>query len=402
MSAIPAGAPEDTPLHIAMLTPLSTRPLLRLLHDPPPGLPPGIGGPGPTDLIQALIAAGHRVSAISTEPTITAPLRVGGGRLDLTLVPMRATHRGRDAYAKERCHLVDALRQVSAPDVVHAQWTYEFAMAARHGDAPYLVTARDWAPLVLRYNPIPYWVVKLGMNIDVLRRRPHLTTPSPSVQRRLQRLGFRDVRHIPNGLRVAEVAVEQPRTAARRPATLLSVTNEFSGRKNTSTLLEAFAIIRRRFPQSRLRLAGIDHGPGEKAQAWARERGLERGVDFLGQIERDRVLQLMGTADVLVHPAREEPFGIVVIEAMSQGLPVVGGMQAGGVPFILDNGRAGEVVDVDLAVDIATGVLALLKDDARYADRSAAGLTRVRERFDINRIAADYVQAYRDLLAGRW
>ncbi len=394
-------AADDRPLRIAMLTPLNTEPLRCLLHDPEASMPPGIGGPGPTDLIVALARAGHHVTAITLEPRVTRPTRHAGPNLDLVMVPMRSQHRGRDAYRPERAAMAEVLAELDV-DLVHAQWTYEYALVAAAADVPHLVTVRDWAPLVVRYNPIPYWAVKLAMNIAVLARRPRLTTPSPSVLSRLSKVGFRDVRHIPNGLRVADVAVEEPRRERRDPPVLLSVTNEFSGRKNTETLMTAFQIVRRRHPGARLRLVGSEHGPGEEAEAWARANDATRDVEFMGQRPREEVLDLMDEADILVHPAREEPFGIVVIEAMGRGLPVVGGAQSGGVPFILDHGAAGEVVDVESPEAIAAGILVLLGDADRWAARSAQGLTRVRQRFDVSRIAEDYVQAYRDLLADRW
>lgn len=391
---------RDRTLRIGMLTPLSVGPLRDLLDDPD-GLPPGIGGPGPTDLIGALVRAGHHVTAISLDPTIQQIVRRTGPGLDLRMVPMRPGRRGRDAYRPERAAMREELATLDV-DLVHAQWTYEYGLVAHHAERPYMVTVRDWAPLVVRYNPIPYWIVKLGMNVAVLGRRPHLSTPSPSVRARLQKLGFRDIRLIPNGLAVRSLAVDGPRVQPEGPPVLLSVTNEFSGRKNTDTLMRAFAIIRRRHPGARLLLIGSEHGPGEAAQEWARAQGLEEGLEFLGMKARSEVLAAMSEATMLVHPAREEPFGIVVIEAMSQGLPVVGGRQAGGVPFILDEGRAGEVVDVDDPEAIAAGVLRLLQDPAHYGDMSARGLRRVRERFDIDQIAKDYVQAYTDLLDGAW
>lgn len=393
--------PGDQPLRIGMLTPLSTGPLTHLLDDPPADLPAGIGGPGPTDLIAALAAAGHHVTAISLSPEAAAPVRARGTHLDLRLLPMREEHRGRDAYGPERKALRAELDGLDV-DVVHAQWTYEYALTAHHATVPYVVTVRDWTPQVLRYNFIPYWLVKLGMNAVVLGRRPHLTTPSPSVLRRLGRLGFRNVRHIPNGLQIQDMAVDRPREAPKDPPVLLSVTNEFSGRKNTGALLQAFAIIRRRHPAAELLMIGNEHGPGDEAARWATQRGLHVGVQFLGEQSRSEVVAAMDGADLLVHPAREEPFGIVVIEAMSRGLPVVGGTRAGGVPFILDGGAAGELVDVDDPESIVAGILTLLGNRSRYAECSTVGLQRVTEEFDVSRLAEVYVRAYRDAMAGRW
>ncbi|WP_170128015.1 glycosyltransferase [Euzebya rosea] len=399
--ALPSTVLPDAPMRVGMISPLYTEPLLPHLDADPSTVPPGIGGPTPTDLTVSLIRAGHHVSVITMDSTVDRPVRFTGPQLDLRIVPMRPIHRGRDAYRPERLAMQAELATMDL-DIVHAHWSYEFAMVAEHARVPHLVTVHDWAPLVVKYNPIPYWWAKLAMNAKVFAGRPPMTTPSPSVHRRLRAIGFRNVRLIPNGLRLDATGLSDPRSQLGSPATLLSVTNEFSGRKNTATLLRAFDIVRRRYPGTTLRLIGADHGPGEKAEEWAAEHGLTSGVTFLGMQSREDVLREMREADLLVHPAREEPFGLVIIEAMSQGLPIVGGEQSGGVPYILDDGAFGILVDVDRAEHIAAGVFRYLDNPEDYVRFSALGLQRVADAFDNHRITDTYVEAYRDLLAGTW
>jgi glycosyltransferase involved in cell wall biosynthesis len=114
------------------------------------------------------------------------------------------------------------------------------------------------------------------------------------------------------------------------------------------------------------------------------------GVEFIGEInERDKA-KFLGEAQALLFPIDwPEPFGLVMIEAMACGTPVLA-FRRGSVPEIIDQGVTGAIVDtVDEAVSILPKVLAL---DRRAVRR------RFEERFSAIRMATDYVALYRSLL----
>jgi glycosyltransferase involved in cell wall biosynthesis len=117
------------------------------------------------------------------------------------------------------------------------------------------------------------------------------------------------------------------------------------------------------------------------------------GVDFVGEINDADKAGFLGQANALLFPIDwPEPFGLVMIEAMACGTPVVG-WNCGSVPEVLDDGQTGRIVDsIDAAV-------AAVRDVAEY-DRA-----RIREiferRFSANAMAADYCDLYRALAAQR-
>jgi glycosyltransferase involved in cell wall biosynthesis len=114
------------------------------------------------------------------------------------------------------------------------------------------------------------------------------------------------------------------------------------------------------------------------------------GVEFIGEInERDKS-KFLGEAQALLFPIDwPEPFGLVMIEAMACGTPVLAFRQ-GSVPEIIDQGVTGAIVDtMDEAVSVLPKVLAL---DRRAVRR------RFEERFSAIRMATDYVALYRSLL----
>jgi glycosyltransferase involved in cell wall biosynthesis len=114
------------------------------------------------------------------------------------------------------------------------------------------------------------------------------------------------------------------------------------------------------------------------------------GVEFIGEINERSKTKFLGEAQALLFPIDwPEPFGLVMIEAMACGTPVLAFRQ-GSVSEIVDQGVTGAIVDtMEEAVSMLPKVLAL----DRHAVRR-----RFEERFSATRMATDYIALYRSLL----
>jgi glycosyltransferase involved in cell wall biosynthesis len=114
------------------------------------------------------------------------------------------------------------------------------------------------------------------------------------------------------------------------------------------------------------------------------------GIEFIGEINDAGKNEFLGNASALLFPIDwPEPFGLVMIEAMACGTPVLASRR-GSVPEIVDDGVTGRIVDsMDEAVAALPQVLAL---DRRLVRK------RFEERFSATRMAKDYVSLYRKLL----
>lgn len=114
-------------------------------------------------------------------------------------------------------------------------------------------------------------------------------------------------------------------------------------------------------------------------------------IEFIGEINEREKAQFLGNATCLLFPIDWlEPFGLVMIEAMSCGTPVVG-FKCGSAPEVIDNGKTGFVVD---SVDEAVRAVAR----AEALDRGKVRAT-FEQRFTVERMARDYVRIYK-MLAG--
>lgn len=187
---------------------------------------------------------------------------------------------------------------------------------------------------------------------------------------------------IPNFL---EHEVEQPANVAPR-ADLISI-GTLESRKNQGYLLHVLAEAKRLGHRYRLTLAG--DGPGRKEwEALAMQLGVADQVEFLGYVSG--ASRLLPGHRAYVHAARMESFGIVLVEAMSCGLPVFA-PPVGGIPEVFDDGAEGTLWPLDNARICAEKLIAVLEDQRTWQAMSHAALQRYQARFSPNVLGPRWV-----------
>lgn len=165
-------------------------------------------------------------------------------------------------------------------------------------------------------------------------------------------------------------------------------------KKGFDLLLDAFARLAPGRPELGL-VVGGDGDARARLATRARELGLDGRVALPGTLSRGQVAWAMQNAAVFVLPSRVEPFGIVVLEALRAGRPVVVSRR-GGAPEIVRDGREGLVVDPFDTCALAGAIARVLDDDALGERLASAGAARVDE-FGWAEIAARYREIYRSL-----
>lgn len=172
--------------------------------------------------------------------------------------------------------------------------------------------------------------------------------------------------------------------------TVLSVGRQYP-RKNTETLLRALARVRERVPEVELRVVG--GGPRLPAlRELATSLDLDDSVSFLGEVEdRDDLRAEYAAADLFCLPSRQEGFGIVFLEAMASGLPVVAG-DAAAVPEVVPDGEAGILVPPDDEGALADALVRLLADPRRREEMGERGRERAAA-FAWERVAERFLAA---------
>jgi N-acetyl-alpha-D-glucosaminyl L-malate synthase BshA len=144
------------------------------------------------------------------------------------------------------------------------------------------------------------------------------------------------------------------------------------------------------------RLVLVGDGPERpRVLLRAEELGVRDKVLFLGK--HTSVHELLSCADLLLLPSASESFGLVALEAMACGAPVVAS-NIGGLPEVIEAGTTGYMFDVgDIQGMVEAGVRVLADDDLR-ASMSEAGRVLAEERFSADRVVSLYEQYYEQVL----
>jgi len=194
-------------------------------------------------------------------------------------------------------------------------------------------------------------------------RRAHRVIAVTNVEaQHLRGLGVHPgrIRVIPNGVDLSEFSGLRRQRQPRDEAELLFVGRVYPRQKGLDYLVKALAQLP---PQRRVRLVvvGEDWGGVADLRSLARTLGIEDRILFKGLLARDEVLRAYASADVFVLPSLFEPFGIVLLEAMAAGLPVVAS-RVGGIVDVVEDGKTGLLVPPRNPQAIADAIERLLSN----------------------------------------
>lgn len=180
--------------------------------------------------------------------------------------------------------------------------------------------------------------------------------------------------------------LERAGSARRSRFTVLSVCR-FYPRKRICDLLGAASILQKRIPGIEFRIVG--GGPEQKRllEQWRKNR-LESTVTWLHDIPLPDLAREYASADLFCLPSLQEGFGIVFLEAMAAGLPVVA-VRAGAAPEVVPHAMLCEPASPE---SLASAIAKLHADPEERAKQRESGLRRVRE-FDAPRVAQRFLEA---------
>lgn len=167
--------------------------------------------------------------------------------------------------------------------------------------------------------------------------------------------------------------------------------------KNFAMAIQALHVMRRTGVNARLRIAGDGPDLRDLSQL-ANSLGLDDSVELLGR--RKDIPSLMASSDFLWMTSRWEGFGLVLVEAMAAGLPVIA-TNVLGVRNVIEHGVTGSLVPSDDHRAMAETTIRLLHsyDDALALSRNAAD--RVADRYSARRMAQEYATLMASLVAAK-
>ncbi len=186
----------------------------------------------------------------------------------------------------------------------------------------------------------------------------------------------------------------------RMDSPLLLSVGQIGMRKGLDTLLQAFSMLRAKSPQLHLAIVGSRHS--QKQEAIEYELRLHQAADQCGHVHwlgrRDDVHRLMRAATLLVHAARQEPLGRVLLEASAAGLPFVATNVGGTAEIVPESLSSDLLCDKDQPAAMATTAERLLKSSALRGAIGQQLRKSAEQRFSQMQCASGLVAIYNDLL----
>jgi glycosyltransferase involved in cell wall biosynthesis len=286
-------------------------------------------------------------------------------------------------------HTLTTAHYARGYDVIHAQWTLS-AGAAWLGRMvhrrPILVTLQGSDI----FQVIPN---RVGARLTsfVLRRCDQITAISQALANATATVGIprSKITVIPNGVNVTQFV---PSAECRRP--LILYVGTLIKRKGVSYLVKAMAEVAEVHPSSWLIVVG--EGPEQTTlERLATDLGLTHRVIFPGLQSREMVRQWMQQAKLLVLPSVEEGLGVVLLEALACGTPIIG-TEVGGIPDVV-------VPEVGLLVPpanselLAEAICELLSSDSQWSHMSKHARLQAEKHYDWSRIAAQFIKIYEEI-----
>jgi glycosyltransferase involved in cell wall biosynthesis len=380
------------PMRILILGPFEPKEIFSDL--PVTALPKGFGGVPVNLLVSQLAIKGHEVTVVGTSRYIDETWEFRKGNISAFLVPSRkrAWDLALSQFSKEVELLVNLSRKLQF-DVVHAHWTYEFAIAALKIDKDAIITAHDAPFTILWWFKDIYRFFRLVMSMRVRFLAKNLTCVSPYLQDkwRLEMFWRKKITIIPNICPFPPIDAPLFRFDGARIITI----GDSTKRKNIKSLILGMSEIRKVLPGASLDIYGDGLDGNSTLASWAKNNSLDAGIKWQGLASRNEIQSALDKSDLLIHPSLEESQGMILLEAMSRGVPVIAGIYSGGVSWTIED--AGTLVDVRDPSAIARQAIHILKDRKRMQQMGVRGLELVKNKYSPEYVISSYVDLYNEI-----
>ncbi|MDA3892745.1 MAG: glycosyltransferase family 4 protein [Salinivirgaceae bacterium] len=352
----------------------------------------GLGGTAVNTIIDGLIKLGHTVTVFTLDAKIKNKYVLEGYNIKVVfghfrISPIKTFDFCRKEYQQIKRFILEEKHQL---DIVNAHWSYEFAIGTILAKVPHLITFRDDSVTILKLMKHPYRLVRLLMDFWVRYKGKAFSYNSKYLESKINIEGT----VIPNP--IAHNVVSKPKILYDNKKTIdiFFVVNGWGYLKNPITAILAFNKIKIKYTNVNLHLFGKGFEyKGLNYNSIENKVDLE-GIIWHGFLTHEDIIAQYATCDILLHTSREESFGNNLIEAMSFGIPVIGGKNAGAVPWVLNYGKAGVLVDVEDYNDVALGIEKLVCNKKYYLQMSKGGLENVNDRFTQEVVVDAYIKAY--------
>ncbi len=366
-------------------------------------------------LADGLAAAGHtvRVVAVTDKPVAATPANFPYD-VRLVQVPRPALARLVGKFSWQLHQWTNVRAAIAAADTAAAATTVDIWESTSTGAlALHLLARRARPPVAVRVSTTASqlratnagainWISRQieAWEREVIGRADCVVTHSASHRAAIAeqfQLRAGKIPIVPHGIPVPPAL---PRATEPSRCAVLYV-GRFEHRKGIDLLLAALPAVLAAVPRATVTLVGADAN-GYWQNRWRQETPalLRERVTFAGVVDAVELAQHYRAADIFVAPSRYESFGLIFVEAMAHGVPVVA-LRAPGAVDIIESGKTGLLAEPENPAALAEALVALARDPARRTQMGAAARQVVEKFYSVPILAANSERLYRDVIAAR-
>lgn len=287
-------------------------------------------------------------------------------------------------------------------DILHGHSMYAFGLACMEKRRPFVVTIHGTQIGELRaqvsshiFNPNHLITDSISAIMEAYASRKAAAIIAVSKKNKEEIIEHysppqRKVHVVPNGVWVDDF------TSSDMQDNSIVFIGRLHERKGVDILIKAMPQVISENPDTVLKILGSGEMEGALRQIVKKE-GLVKNVRFMGCVsERDKA-NILSHARLLVMPSLYEGFGIVMIEGMASGLPVVA-TPVGAAPDVIIEGKNGYVRNIN---ELASAINNILSDEKKNRLMGRAARKTVEDRFDWMKVAHSTVAVYKEVLGGQ-
>jgi len=241
------------------------------------------------------------------------------------------------------------------------------------------------------------------LDMLVVRRANRLVAVSAGIARKMKLAGIEQekIRLIGNGIDVKGFAGKGSANGARKSlgikkeAIVIGTVGALTKEKGHAHLLEAVPKVSEQYPDAVFLIVG-DGNERAMLEGMAGKLGVNEKVIFAGM--RKDIPEILSMLDVFVLPSLNEGLPMVILEAQAAHVPTVA-TRVGAIPNVVQDGVTGLLISPKNPAAIASAVSKILSDKRRGLEMAEKGFARVRDNFSSEKMAAQYLSVYHELLS---
>lgn len=274
------------------------------------------------------------------------------------------------------------------PDIVHAHFL-------NYGVISIDLCKKEKLPLVLTEHSSYMNSEKLSASVYKRATKTYdfcsaIISVSDSLRKNIKKITGYDSYVIQN---IANIGDYKEIVKADKDSFVFAASGQLIRRKGFDVLIEAFSILANKYDNVYLKIFG-DGPERRKLKNIVKKKNICQCVEFYGEYEKKDICKLYSECDAFVLPSRKETFGVVYIEALAMGLPVIATRCGGPENFITE--RFGYIVEKDNVNELANAMMKIINEKERFNKYDMQNY--VKENFSADIIAKEIKKVYNIVL----